>query len=458
MIPAPVILVAIPLVAAGIVLIIRRLTLVASLLSAAAAAGLAWLVTVIPQQAGETTLGGWVSGGKQIILGRTLAVSPADREMLLALSIAATVFFLLALRLRPDGIFYPGLLALLGLAAAVLVNETFVLSVLLVEMCAGVVTVLLQGARFGSIRGSWRFFLFATLALPFLLIAGWHIDVQVANPGQTNLLDPAVLLLTLGFVIYLAAVPFHLWLSPVTQECHPLALIAALGFFPLIVLSVIAGAFEAYSWFADSQVPYQWFNFVGSATVGLGAILALGASRSRQLAGHSLMVETGALLLLVGARSQAGLEVALAILLLRMAGLAVWGSGLVLSPRTHLQRYLAQAAVLLGGMSLVGLPFTPGFPGRWMALGVIARSPDGLGRATLLLLGSVTGAVGVWRITTRLLASRAEPLPEGSPDRWSWLSTLALILVLLGGIALALYPQPVISAAGRIAVQFGYAP
>ena len=92
---------------------------------------------------------------------------------------------------RPDNIFYPGLLGLLGVSIAILITETFVFRILLVEIAVGVITALLQGARFGSTRGAWRFFLFVTLALPFLLVAGWQIDFQAANPGQSDLLNPA---------------------------------------------------------------------------------------------------------------------------------------------------------------------------------------------------------------------------------------------------------------------------
>jgi hypothetical protein len=256
MIPAPVLLILGPVILAVAVYAVRRITLAASLLSTAAALALAWLTSTVPQTAGEAIVGGRVVGGDHEILGRTLALSPLDRSVLIALSLAAAALFLLAIRLRPDSLFFPGVLVLLGITAAILIMETLVLSIMLVELAAGVIAVLIQGASFGSTRGAWRFFLFTTLALPLLLIAGWQIDFQAANPGQVALLNPAVLLLTLGFVIYLTAVPFHLWMGPVARDTQPLTQVVVFGFFHISVLSVVAGASEQFPWFAASATPY----------------------------------------------------------------------------------------------------------------------------------------------------------------------------------------------------------
>lgn len=323
MIPLPLALIASPLLLAVIIYVIRRLTALSSILSLAAAAVFTWFVTAAPTSADETVLGGWIAGGEQVILGRPLVFAPGDRPVLLALCVAATVLFALAAILpkttsRPDDTLFPGLMSLLGIAAAVLVTETFVFSVLLVQVAVMLITALLQGARFGSTRGAWRFFLFSTLALPFLLVAGWQIDFQAANPGQTDLLNPAVLLLTLGFAIYLAAVPFHQWLAPAASETHPLVQPIAFGFFHVITLSVISNALVQFPWYAESQVPFQWLAFLGTLTAGAGAFLAFSSSSFGQLAGYTLLVDVGGLLLVLGSGDQASLQVAWTMVLLRI--------------------------------------------------------------------------------------------------------------------------------------------
>ena len=172
--------------------------------------------------------------------------------------------------------------------------------------------------------------------MPFLLVAGWQIDFQAANPMQTELLNPAVLLLTLGFAIYLAAVPFHLWIAPAISETAPLTQVAVPGFFQVMALSVVASALEQFPWLASSPVLYQWFTFAGALTAGLGAILAFGAGSFGELAGYAVLTDTGALLLMLGLGTWEGLHVAWALVLLRFVSLTVWGVGLsIIRQRAH---------------------------------------------------------------------------------------------------------------------------
>jgi multicomponent Na+:H+ antiporter subunit D len=478
MISAPLILVAGLLVAAVIVYLVRRITAISAPLSAAVALGFVWLVNAVPSTATEAILGGWITGGEQVILGRTLALSPADRPVLSAAGLVAAVLFLVAGGLsrspaapagpsaRPGDLFFPGLLTLLGMATAALVVETFVFGVLMVEIAAGAATALLQGTRFGSTRGAWRFFLFISLAMPLLLTAGWLIDTQAANPRQTDLLNPAILLLTLGFAIYLSAVPFHLWVAPAAGEASPLIQVVVLGIFQMIPLSLITGAFQTFPWLAGNAIPYQWFTFLGTLTAGLAAVLAYSSQSFGQLTGYSLLVDIGCLLLLMGLRDQEALQAVWLLALSRMGTLIVWASGLGIirsqagSDRIAVaagigwHRPLAAALLTLGGLSLAGFPLTPGFPARWMAVALVAR--DSVGRAVLLLLGSASGVIGVLRVAKSLFTARSDTGTERPAVRPSWLTTLTIALVMLGAIILSVYPNPIVETARQISSYFTY--
>lgn len=468
MIPVPLLLVAVPLMVAAIVYPLRRVTLAASLLGTAGSLLLAWLAYMAPLSADQTILNGRVVGGVHVVLGRPLAMSAADRLILIVLGLTAAVLMLLAARLRPGDVFFPGLVGLLGIVAAVLVIETFVLGVLLVEVAAGLVTFLLQGSRYGSSRGAWRFFVFATLAMPFLLVAGWQIDFQAANPGQVELLNPAVLLLTLGFLIYLAAVPFHFWVGPTATETEPLVQVIVLGFFQIAALSVIAGALDQFPWFARSPTPYQWFTFSGTVTVALGIALAFGAQSFGRLAGYTLLVDMGTVLLLLGLRSRAGLEAAWTVSLLRTASLTVWAAGLTpvrreagsdeITAATGLgwQFRLATAVLILGGLSLAGFPLTPGFAGRWTAANLLARESPVLG--LLLLLGSASGMIGVMRMASTLLTYQDNAKEPAVTARWAWLTSIVLAAVTAGAIVLSIFPVPLLQVAGRITDSFTFLP
>jgi formate hydrogenlyase subunit 3/multisubunit Na+/H+ antiporter MnhD subunit len=478
MIPAPLLLIGGLLVAAVVVYLVRRITVVSAPLSAAAAIGFVWLVHAIPSTATEAILGGWITGGEQVILGRTLALSPADRPVLTAAGLVAAALFLIAGGLsrsptapncpsaRPGDIFFPGLLTLLGMATAALVVETFVFGVLMVELAAGVATALLQGTRFGSTRGAWRFFIFVSLAMPFLLTAGWLIDTQAANPRQTDLLNPAVLLLTLGFAIYLSAVPFHLWMAPAAGEASPLIQVVVMGIFQMVPLSVITGAFEAFPWLSSNPIPYQWFTFLGTLTAGLAALLAYSSQSFGQLTGYTLLVDTGCLLLLMGLREGEALQASWVLVVSRMVTLIVWASGLGIirsqagSDRIPAaaglgwHRPLAGALLILGGLSLAGFPLTPGFPARWMAVALVAH--NSVARAILLLVGSASGVIGVLRVAKTLFAARSDTGVERASTRQSWLTTVTIALIMVGAIILSVYPNPIVETARQISSFFTY--
>ncbi len=476
MISAPTLFIGGLLVAAVLVYFVRRVTAVAAPLSAAVASGFAWLVIAVPSTSDESILGGWISGGDLAILGRTLALPPADRYTLAFCGVVVAVLCLVAGGLsgsaaapgsrpaRPGDVFFPGVLALLGVAAAALMLETFVFGVLLVEIAAGVTTVLLQGTRFGSTRGAWRFFLIITLALPLLLTAGWLIDTQAANPRQTDLLNPAVLLLTLGFAIYLSAVPFHLWMAPSAGDASPLVQVVILGLFPLITVSVVCGAFGTFPWFAVNSIPYQWFTFLGTITVGLGGVLAFSSQSFGKLSAYSVLVDIGGMLLLMGLRQPQALQASWLLALSRTASVTLFATGLaIVRSQTGSDRMsaavglgrrlpLVTALLLYGALSLGGFPLTPGFAGRWLAVAVIGRSS--IGRAVLLLAGSAGSVVGVMRAARALFAAPPDAESVPSTARPGWPTVVILVLLALGALVLSVYPHPFAATAVQISSYF----
>ena len=114
MIPAHLLLFGGPLIVAVIVYLLRRSTLVASLLSAAAALAVAWVANTSPLTADKSILGGWIKGGEHLIFGRPFFLSPSDQVVLTIPGLTAAGLFLLAARLRPDDFFLLDLLVTLG--------------------------------------------------------------------------------------------------------------------------------------------------------------------------------------------------------------------------------------------------------------------------------------------------------------------------------------------------------
>jgi NADH-quinone oxidoreductase subunit N len=139
-----------------------------------------------------------------------------------------------------------------------------------------------------------------------------------------------------------------------------------------------------------------------------------------------------------------------------LIGLIVWSTGLSIIRKQTSSDEIAQAAglgrksslatalLLLGGLSLAGFPLTPGFPARWIISSLIAQ--ENMKLAIMLLLGTVSGVIGILRIAKTMFKS-VESTDSPPAGRWNWVDRVILIVVLVATIALSLFPAPLLSLA-----------
>ena len=81
-----------------------------------------------------------------------------------------------------------------------------------------------------------------------------------------------------------------------------------------------------------------------------------------------------------------------------------------------------------------------------------------MGRAILLLLGTASSVVGMVRIARSLLDRHTEEAPAPDAKKPGRLLRAFLVVVLLGGIALSFYANPLLSAAQKIIPHLGSIP
>ena len=93
---------------------------------------------------------------------------------------------------------------------------------------------------------------------------------------------------------------------------------------------------------------------------------------------------------------------------------------------------------IYGVMSLAGLPLTPGYSGRWIVMSVAAAQSPWL--AGLLLLAAASSLFGLGRAVAAVLAS-AEGDDRPLTGRERLLIEGAAVVVLVGGVLLAVFPQ-----------------
>ena len=329
-------------------------------------------------------------------------------------------------------------LELLGFAAVTLVALagkraalTAALRYLFVSLTASLFYLLGVGLVYGQC---------ATVDLPSLAAR--------AQPGPT--LWVALALMTGGLLAKAALFPLHFWLPPAHANAPaPVsALLSALvvkgSFYILLRLW-----FEAFPTLMTPAVA-QFFGLLGAVAILWGSVNALFQTRLKLLIAYSTVAQLGYLFLLFPLAAS------------REGGFMAWSGGLIflgahacaktamfltagnilhaaghdrlkdLDGITHVLP-VSVFAFALSGMSLIGLPPSSGFAGKWLLLNA-ALAQGQWWWVAVMLSGSLLAAAYVVRVLAHAFTQVEEPMkPNPIPPVMEWTAlALALLAVVLG--------------------------
>jgi formate hydrogenlyase subunit 3/multisubunit Na+/H+ antiporter MnhD subunit len=382
------------------------------------------------------------------ILGRRLTLAPADTPLLALIYAAACFWFAASASLQAARKLAPYGLGATALLVAALAVEPFLYAALLIEMAVLLSVPLLSAADRPPGRGLFRFLIFQTLAMPFILFSGWLLAGIEANPGDLALVAQAAILLGLGFTFLLAIVPFHTWIPLLAEEAPPYVAAFILWMFPTIALLFGLHFLDRYTWLRTApQLPGLLAAAGALMLVGGGALAAFQRHLGRLL-GFAVIAESGFSLLALSLGGAFSLELFFLLLAPRLLSLGVWAYSLaVLNEEAASLRFtdvkglgrklpFAASACALASLSLAGLPLLACFPVRQALWEGLARQSPG--PAMLVLLGSlglVTGAVR----SLAVLSMAAEGTTWKSGE--SWPQRIFLALGALALLILGLFPQ-----------------
>jgi formate hydrogenlyase subunit 3/multisubunit Na+/H+ antiporter MnhD subunit len=493
MIAGPLFLMVLPLALAPVVYLLRRWVLLAASLASATALIVASLCLGLPLDRPVSVFGLEVALGQpMVVLGREFALELAGGFTLGFVCLIATIAFLFAWRISQGGLFLPlGLIILSLLSAAVMIRH-FVFAVLFLWVASIIVIFIIQGdrqgpsLRLGSVqatglragpgRGALRYLVMVSLAVPPLLVTPWLIDLQAVNPDNLALLRYATVLLAIGFAILLAVVPFHSWVSAVAADAPPVVAAFVLTVTNAVVILLMLNLLQSYPWLSEDPQVFSLLRLGGLLMAALGGLLAFAQRDFGHLMGYAVLSDTGCTLVALGVASPTALTAALLQvahrsvgLMLTAMGLAVVrqraGSGSFANPSTALRQAqdtssghrlggvarrlpLSTAGLILGGLSLAGMPLTAGFPGRWTIYRLLS-APD---LALVLLLSGAGVAFGYLRGLSTLLKPSTEPTVKREP--------LIASLIILGMIILCLWlglrPQWLLPPIQRVVEGFSF--
>jgi NADH-quinone oxidoreductase subunit N len=255
----------------------------------------------------------------------------------------------------------------------------------------------------------------------------------------------ALVLVALGFKI--AAVPFQIWVPDVYQGAPtPVTAFLSVGSKAagFVVLLRVLGTVSLF--------PQVGRLLVGVAALTLiyGNFAALPQSNLKRLLAYSSIAHAG--YLLIGVVSFSGAAVAFYLVAYLLMTLLCFAVLIVVATNggEQIDDYAGLAkrspflafAMLIGMMSLAGVPFTAGFLGKFFIFDAAIRQHQTL----LAVLGVITVGCGFYYYLKVVRAMYwLEPV-KTEPVQLSTLSRLTMILLIAAIFVLGIYPQPVLNA------------
>jgi len=456
-IPGPFIVLALPLIAAVLVFLVRRWALPAALLSATVTGALAILCLRLPLDRSAFVLGQEVAFGRPVVIvGRNLMLEPAGQAWLAFGFALATILFLVAGRVSQGPFFFPISLAVLSLYGFIALLRSLTLATIVLAISATLVVFIIRRERSDPVRGAERYLVVALLAVPLIMAAVWMVDQSALEPARAALARTALVPAALGFGLLLAAIPFSMWLPALTVDAPPLVsafvLTISQGMAIYLMVTFVASNPAA----GNMPAVPATAQLVGLLMAAFCGLLAAVQRDWGRLFGYAALSSLGYFLLAWGTGSSHSLTLALLHMLNRAVAITLVAAALAILRqraagddfgrlRSVARRLpVATAGLVLGCLALAGFPFTAGFPTHWAVLRAIVSGEwawveviPAWSAGLILLAGLVGISVGVLRGLGAMLGD--EPRPD-LPNQPRIASALVLALAVLATVV-GFYPQ-----------------
>lgn len=492
-IPGPIILLALPLVAAAVTYMLRRLTLLAALVSTLTAGLLAVLCWRLPLDRSAFVLGQEVGFGRPIVvLGQTLMLEPAGQMWLVFVFGVVAVFYLFAWRMSQGRSFFSFSLLVVALYVLVVLLQSFALATLILAISATLLVFILQAGQSSSARGAQRYLVVTLLAVPFLLLAAWFVDQSavylqdveglaggssaMAGALSQAMARRALLPAALGFGLLLAAFPFGTWMPAIAADAPPMvaAFVFTVGQSMALYLAIsfLGGTPGGTPSLLQDSSTLAAIQLAGMVMAAAGGVMAAVQHDFGRLFGYAALSDLGVLLLALGSGGSQGLGLAFLHGINRSVSITLVATALaVLRHRATSDRFgrlrgmghhlpVATAGLVLGGLALAGFPFTAGFGTHWAVrlatwswvqpLSPLAEGGAAAALGTvplqewlwvLTLLAFIASSVGIVVGLLRGLAAMQGADARHDVARQPVIASLFVLVLAALSLVLGLYPQ-----------------
>jgi multicomponent Na+:H+ antiporter subunit D len=427
----PVLQVIVPLMAAPLCLILKRPVL--AWLFALMVSGIAFLISIILLQQVMTSgtivyeLGGW-----RAPWGIEYRIDELNAYLLLIISGISTIVLLAAhtsiqkeIPKDRHTIFYVlYLLSLAGMLGIVATGDAFNVFVFLEISSLSAYALISLGKDRRSLWAAYKYLIMGTIGATFILIS---IGLMYQMTGTLNMQDlserlpevaqsrtvfAAFAFFIVGVCLKLALFPLHLWLPNAYAYAPSIvtAFFAATSTKVAIYL-LIRFTFSIFGLsFSFTTLPLQTlFLTLGLIGIFAASIAAIYQRNVKLIFAYSSVAQIGYMIIGYSIGSVAGLTATLLHLfnhaLMKGALFLALGAIMYRIGSTQLRDFqglgrqmpVTMAAIVIGGLSLIGVPLTVGFISKWYL--VLAAIENGWWPvAVFILMGSLLAIVYVWRI------------------------------------------------------------
>ena len=327
------------------------------------------------------------------------------------------------------------LLCLAGLIGIVATNDLFNLYVFLEISSLATYTLIGLGRDPRALTAAFEYLILGTIGATFILIG---VGLLYMMTGTLNITDMTVRLgdvedmrpvfaafafLVIGISLKIAIFPMHMWLTN------------AYAYAPSFISVFLSATATKVSLYVLIRILYDVFGYeiafvdmptgimlmaIGIVSMVVASLTAIYQENIKRLLAFSSVAQLGYIVLGIGLASSAGLQASLLHIVNHAAakGLLFLGIGAIYlrvgSARFEHCKGLAKqmpwscAALLVGGLSLVGIPGTAGFVSKWLLLSALIEQEQWIALVALAI-SSALAAVYMWKI---LRTVYLEPLPK----------------------------------------------
>jgi multicomponent Na+:H+ antiporter subunit D len=366
------------------------------------------------------------------------------------------------------------LLCLGGLLGISITNDAFNIYVFLEISSLATYALIAMGKDRRALVSAFEYLVLGTIGATFILIA---IGLLYMMTGTLNIADlsirippisystpvkAALAFFTVGIALKVAIFPLHMWLAnaytnaPSFVSSFLSGTATKVGIYVLIRFIFVVFGYR----FSMGEMPMDKILMaVALVSIFAGSLIAIFQDNIKRMLAYSSISQLGYILLSVSLVSRSGVSAALLLLVthslakvsLFMAvgcvALRVGGVKIDDFKGVGKKMPLTMAAFIIAGLSIIGMPLTGGFIGKWALLNAIIEKQLWLALAAVVV-SSLLSLVYIWRVV-----EMAYFKPQSSGSKFAEAPVLMLIpmlVMVILTVTFGIYTQTIVNFAELI--------